>query len=533
MEQTKNSFLHELTLRDYIRMIFRHWPIVVTAVLVIMTTVYVALSMRTPLYEAQVRMLITSEKETQAPYSRDAMGYDRAQLNLTQSEIVKSAPVLERVIKVSGLNNRPLDYEKKFASKLRKFFLEKQVSSQMERLQALPSAQRDYIIFRRTVANLRANINVNPLRNTSIFVISVRDFDPMSAAALANLVSRSYTIFDLEQQLAEITIKYGEKHPTVSLLQAQIDRMVNNLSGAPLENIDAIGPATVKIIEQAAIPMQSDKRSKKVMVALAGIIGIFFGLILAFIFEYLDQSVRSSSDLAKVLEVPIMGRIPQQHQSHVMIKGDEAKTLPKMVAYHELACQVRYLFNQKKTQVFLITAPDVDEGTTTIVSNLGLCLAKDFKKKTLIIDAHHHNPGIHRVFENGVGPGLTEVLSGQCSLSQAVKEINPNLWVLTAGETSGDSMELLDSSRMSEILLEAKNVFEVVLIDCADLRNYRDAVSLGNYVDGIIVVVSEGKTRRQAVAAAVSALKENNFNIVGTVFNNRTFVLPKFIYDRV
>lgn len=384
MEQAENNYSNEITLRDYTRMVFRHWPVFVTSVVVVLGTVFVGLKLKTPVYEARVKMLISSEKETQAPYSREIIGYDKSQLNLTQSEIVKSAPVLERTVKVT------------------------------------------------------------------------------------------------------------------------------------------------------AIPMQPEGRSKKLILALALVMGIFLGLILSFIFESLDQTVRSPGDLLAVLGIPIVAKIPHQSLGQkTLVQDSNDPAHPYMVAYHELACQIRFFFNQKKMKVFLFTAPDGGEGTTTVVSNLGLCLAKDFKKKVLIIDTHYHHPGVHKNFQNLVSPGLVEVLSGKLALSQATREVTPNLWILAAGDGQADLENFLDSQKMAEVLKEAKENFEIILIDCADLRHHRDAISQGNFVDGIVLVVSEGKTRRPAIAAVAAPLKGNNFNIVGAVLNNRTFALPQWVYERI
>lgn len=222
--------------------------------------------------------------------------------------------------------------------------------------------------------------------------------------------------------------------------------------------------------------------------------------------------------MVDTLQIPLLATIPMSSD---------------LRAYHQLASQMQFFLNQKKMQAFLFTAPDIDQGNTTVVSNLGVCLAKDFKKRVLIIDAHYHQAGIHRKFDHSVGPGLVEVLSGKLGFLKACREIVPNLSILSAGDAQLDSESLLDLQKMADLLLEAKAAFEIVLIDCADMRHYRDAISLGSLVDAIVLVVAEGKTRRPAISVATAALRENNFVVVGSVLNRRTFALPKFIYDRV
>ncbi len=534
MEDYSPRSYTQLTLRDYWRVIFRHKWIVAVSILVVTTCVYFGLQLQTPTYVASVKMLVSSIKETQAPYSRDLAGYGQNEAAITQSEIVKSMPVVERAVKAVHLDKRPLDNEKLYASALRQKMIVAESQAFSERLKTLSSEQQDYILFRRAVDFLHMRLRVEPLRSTNILMISVEDFDPVVAAALANVVSRSYVIFDLEQQLAESATKYGDLHPTVTLLKGHLEKMTKTLSGEPLDNIEAIGPATVKIISQAAIPTKPEGRSKKIIFALAAFLSVVLGIVLAFIFEYLDPTVRSPLDLNTILQTPLLAAIPRQFSKKKRILNDKNVASPAYIrAYHELACQIRFFVTQKKMKVFLFTAPDAAEGTTTVVSNLAMCLAKDFKKRVLVIDAHYHQPTIHTNFSVAVAPGLIEVLARKIVLSQACSEIAPNFWMVPAGDLAIDPESLLDSPKMADIIDEAKNTFDVVLIDCADLRHYRDAVSLGQFSDGVIVVVSEGKTRRPAIVAVIAPLKENNFNIIGTVLNRRTFALPKFVYDRV
>ncbi len=532
MEHQSTGSYSELTLRDYLRVIFRHKAVVALSVLVVSATVAFGLKLQTPLYVASVKMLVSSEKQTQAPYSRELGGYDRSEASITQSEIVKSAPVLERAVKAIHLDKRPLDSERPYASQIRRLMIDRDVKNFKEQISKLETAQQDYILYRRAVSSLQNALEVEPVRGTNLLRISVSDFDPLVAATLANVVSRSYVIFDLEQQLAESATKYGELHPTVTLLKGHLEQMTKTLNGQPLENIEAIGPATVKIISQASIPTKPQGRSKKIIFVLAVFLSFILGIILAFIFEYLDPSVRSAVDINTAVQTPLLATIPleRQIQKRSLDKNDSPSYL---AAYHELACKIRFFVNQKKMKAFLFTGPDVNQGTTTIVSNLGISLAKDFNKRVLLIDAHYHQPGVHKNFDTPLSPGLIEVLLGNTVFSKACREIMPNLWMVSAGDFVNDPESLLDSQKMADIIEEAKEAFDIVLIDCADLRNYRDAISIARFTDAIALVVAEGKTRRPAITAAVTPLKENNFQIVGTILNRRTFALPKFVYDRV
>ena len=117
-------------------------------------------------------------------------------------------------------------------------------------------------------------------RRDGRFVERIGFYNPVAAAALANILSRSYTIFDLEQQLAEMQIKYGDKNLAVTQLRDSIDKMTRNLTGQPLPDVEAIGPASVKIIEQAQPPMKPAGIPKILVFILALFMSLFLGVII-------------------------------------------------------------------------------------------------------------------------------------------------------------------------------------------------------------------------------------------------------------
>jgi len=105
-----------MTLRDYLRVLFRHKAVIITSIITVTATVIVGLIFKTPVYQAQVKMLISAEKQVESPYYREILSDRSLQLALTQSEIVKSNAVIGLAVRALGLYNRPLDYEKNFSS---------------------------------------------------------------------------------------------------------------------------------------------------------------------------------------------------------------------------------------------------------------------------------------------------------------------------------------------------------------------------------------------------------------------------------
>ena len=545
------------TLRDYLTIIFRHKTVILTTFVTVMISVIIRLELKTPSYIAQVKMLITAQKQIDSPYYRYLSGFEPIGVSLTQCEILTSNPVIERAVKALKFYERPSDYEKNYCSALkarlidlkRKIAAAQNASSKNEsqHYKELEENQQVGIsltkneitnpdavnvqsyTFRQAVKGLKNSISVEPIRDTNLFVLYATDFNPNAAAMIANVVSRSYIIFDLEQQLAELQLKYGEKQPIVVQLKDNIERMTKNLTGETLPDLEAIGPASVKIIEQALVPFVPEGTKKKLSIVLAFFMSIFLGIMLAFGLEYMDQTFKSAQDLEKFLNLPVLGAIPKN-----IHKGKDSKQICiNLHAYQPLADQIYLLVKDNNLKSILITALSPLEGSARLIANLGKYLSQEAHHKIFIVDANLKAPSLHKLFNITGKPGLADVLEEKAALEKATVKINDNLLILPAGETSLNPTTLLNSSRMRDVVNIAREKSELLFIDYANLRAIKNVRILSSIADGIALVVSEGKTRRPVIKAAITPLKQSKANIIGTILNDRTFVIPKIIYKRL
>lgn len=530
--QTDNN----TTLRDYARVLFRQKATIIIFFFSVMTTVYIGLQLKTPLYEAKVKMLVSGKQKGAAIYYKD-LGSSNQKVTSNRGELVKSVPVIKLAVDALKLYNRPNDYEREFASPLKQKWMDwKSTRSSKKKTIGLSAREQEDLTYRRALETFRQKIKVEPIRDSNMFTIKVADFDPQMAATMANVVSRAYVIFDLQQQLAELKLKYRDNHPTVRQIFDHINLMKNTLNGELLEGIEAIGPATVKIIGQALPPLKSSGSSKTLSMIMAVFMSLFLGVMMAFMFDYMDQTIKTPKELTALLEVPLLGAISKKKFSRKALIKKSPKPL-KGSAYHnsyrELTNQIQLLTNRKQIKTILITAPDIHEGATTVITNLGFCLSNYANMKVLVIDANFYHPSIQKIYKLKDTAGLSDILSAKAEFDEAIQEIKPNFSVITSGQARLDSMSSPDSEKIKDILDKAKAKFDIVLIDCADLKHCADAVVMSEHVDSIILLVAEGKTRRQAIEKVVAPLKERDSKLAGVILNNRTFVIPGFVYERV
>ncbi len=557
--------MDELTLRDYLKVIFRQKWVIIVAIITVTVTVALGIWIKTPVYVAQVKMLVSGQKSVEAPYYTGLVSMQNIQVALTQSEIVKSNPVMERTLKAVGL--KPLDFEKKFASPPRRFLIDRQAASinSFFTKRKLDDQQKQGVLFRLALEDLKNNVKVEPVRDTNLFTISYTDFDPGIAAAIANIISRSYIIFDLEQQLAELQMKYGDKNLAVTQLKDSITKMEQSLNGQTLPNIEAIGPASVKIVEQAMPPMKPTGLSNSIIMVLAVFMSVFLGIMLAFGFEYMDQTFKSPQDVEGTLNIPYLGSIPKKANTE---------------EFSHVGDQLFFEIKDKGIKSVLITAALPKEGVTTVAANIAKHIAGKSGRKTLVIDANLRNPSLHNALNVSSGAGLVDVLEGKLTFDKALMDINDKLSVLTAGKADLNPATLIESHKMAEVLKTAKDKFEVIIIDSPNLRESKDAINVASCADGVVLMVNEGRTRRQVAKAALLSLrsarqclvaggaigdeaissaviagpkgsviarsgaedmslraKRSNLTskpvLLGAILGSRTFAIPKVIYERV
>jgi len=514
--------MEDLTLRDYIKVIFRQKWIIILCVITVTLIVAVGLKFQTKKYAASVKLLISAQKQSESPFYHDIVGY-QGDLAMTESEIVTSTPVLERALKAI-LPYRPLsnflEYEKRYASPIKQKWIDHQVKKIYAHLNMLELTddQKQSYFYRLALESLRKNVKVDPIHDTNVFTITVTDFDPVQAAIMANIISRSYIIFDLEQQLADMQQKYGEKNLAISQLRDNINTMTQNLTGQPLDDVEAIGPASVKIIEQAYPPTEPLGKNKSIVLILAFIMSVLLGLILAFIFDYMDQTFRSPDDIERALGIPFLGSVP---------KG-------KKVAYfRNVAEQIYLLMKDKELKSLVFIASRRGEGISTVSRNVGKYISSSLGHRVLIIDANprHKLPKLKKGLSRPLG--LYDILEEKADLSQCIQKIDEKLHFLPAGQTTLSSYILLGSQHMTEILRQAKAKYEMVLIDTDSVNTSKDALELSNSTDAIVLIVAEGGARLHAVKSVLEIFKKRKAIILGAILNKRKFPLPRFLYERV
>jgi capsular exopolysaccharide synthesis family protein len=195
-------------------------------------------------------------------------------------------------------------------------------------------------------------------------------------------------------------------------------------------------------------------------------------------------------------------------------------TNPASEAYRILCTSLLYTLAGSSLQAaIVVTSPGRAEGKSTVCANLGVVLAQA-GNRTLILDCNLREPAIHRIFGLPITPGIAEVIGDNCDLEEACQEPLSGLKVLTAGATIPKPTEVLSSQRFLELVVNARQEFDYVLIDSPPTANLPDPGIIATQGDGVLLVLDAQKTDRKNLHRAARTLNAAGANILGTVMND-------------
>jgi capsular exopolysaccharide synthesis family protein len=194
---------------------------------------------------------------------------------------------------------------------------------------------------------------------------------------------------------------------------------------------------------------------------------------------------------------------------------------PIAEAYRTLRTNLEFSNLDKSLRAIVVTSAGAEEGKSTTLANLAVTIAQS-GKKVILVDADLRRPTQHQIFGLKSSPGLTDLVRDETMLANPPLQETavPNLQVLTSGPTPPNPAEILGSKRMSEILDALLQRADIVLLDAPPVLAVTDAAVLSNKVDGVLLVVSAGKTRRENAKKAQTQLEKINARVIGAVLNN-------------
>lgn len=353
-------------------------------------------------------------------------------------------------------------------------------------------------------------------------------------------LARAYTEAKSESQYAGVATtklttlnNYIETNRTLlnTYLQKQKEIELSN----NIERSDNLNVSTRAVRPESPVgPM----RNRNIFIAF--LLTFAVGIGLAFLLDYLDDSVKSSDDIGKHLGLPTLALIP--HQSVLEKKrkssslqsingnGDGPSSTALMSiensrsamaeAYRHLRTSLLFSSAGKPPQTILVTSSQPSEGKTTTAINTAVTLAQA-GADVVIIDCDLRRPRLHSHFAMDNNTGLTNYLSGERNLEALLKPYPsyPKLKVITSGPIPPNPAELLSSQDMKDLLRELKGTFKHIIVDSPPAISFTDAAILSTQVDGVVLVAMSGKSSIQLIKRFKQRLNTIGARLYGVVLN--------------
>ncbi len=293
-------------------------------------------------------------------------------------------------------------------------------------------------------------------------------------------------------------------------------------------------PENIKITKKAGARggLVGPDRNRNII--LAFLVSLVGGIGLAFLLDYLDDSIRSSDDISRSIGLPTLALIPHHSlekkkskalpshasglSSALMVLDDNRS--PTAEAYRHLRTSLLFSSAGKAPKKILVTSSAPSEGKTTTAINTAITLAQS-GASVVIIDCDLRRPRLHNHFNMENGFGLTNYLSGEKDTSKIIKDFEevPNMKVVTSGPVPPNPAELLSSQQMKNFLETMANTYDHVIVDSPPAISFTDAAILSTHVDGVVLVAMAGKSSIHLMKRFKQRLASMGAKIYGVVLN--------------
>jgi succinoglycan biosynthesis transport protein ExoP len=305
----------------------------------------------------------------------------------------------------------------------------------------------------------------------------------------------------------------------LNLLKREVDTN-RQLYDSLLERLKQVGVSSnlttnnISIVDSAAIPLFPYKPNLQSNLITGLGIGLFLGLCLVFVLEYLDDSIRFPDMVERVLGVPLMGVIPvsDRKRNDTVSIGFDVHVEPRSSmaeAYRSVRTALQFSTSHGAPRRLLVTSTNRDEGKSTTALALAINFAQ-MGARVLLVDGDMRNPSAHKMLGISNEQGLSNLLSDDQAQGEALIQptVVPNLSVLTAGPSPPNPVDLLLGPGLMALLEKAEALgYAHVIVDAPPILGIADAIVLGNQIQDLLFVVRAGSTRKANIRDALRRLR--------------------------
>ncbi len=354
-------------------------------------------------------------------------------------------------------------------------------------------------------------------------------------------------------QMADKMVEYNIIKRDADSKKQIYDGLLQKLNEAGISA--GLHSSNITIVDPAMVPSGPSRPNKTRNIMMAFLVGLVGGVGLAFLREYMDNTVKTPDDVELLARLPSLAVVPSfgsldgkrsRMQKLLHSASSNGKEMPvELVSYSMPQSQVSEAFRSLRTslllsraghppQVILVTSALPREGKTTAAVNIAVTLAQ-LGDKTLLIDADLRKPGVTRALSlpDGKYAGLSSYLAGVSSLDLVAvpHPVISNLAAMPTGPIPPNPADLLSSERMGQAIAELRKEYKFIVIDSPPIMAATDAVILSVLVDGVLLVVRSGETPKEAFMRMRDLLAGVKSRMLGVLLNAVDSSAPDYYYS--
>jgi succinoglycan biosynthesis transport protein ExoP len=339
------------------------------------------------------------------------------------------------------------------------------------------------------------------------------------------LLQEEIAAIEAEMQVRPLSImpnnevSISRQNANIQRLRETYYRLQSDLEEIRL--VEAKGLNNLIIDEYARLPQKPISPNVAQDTLLAVIVGAMLAFGVAFLVEYLDDTVKIPADVEAVTGLPTLGTLQQlkvKKATDILVVEMDPRS-PAAEAYRQIRTNLQFTSVDKPPRTLLVTSANLGEGKTTVAINLAVAFAQS-GKRVLLVDTDMRRPMLHSLLKLKDGKGLSNmIVRGREDEQYICGTLIPNLRVMTAGRLPPNPAELLGSERMRVVMAWLKQQADYVVFDSPPVLAVTDSVILSRMVDTTLFVTSMGQTHFPDLETAVSKLQAVDAPIAGVIIN--------------
>ncbi len=475
-----------MELRRYLDFLWRRWLLIIITTAVTIAVAVVGSNYIQPVYQASTTLRIAISAGGPLEYS-DYMVADR--LMNTYVEIATSRPVSDELVQTLKLAKAPV--------------LKAEIipNTELIRITVEDASPKQAA----KIANTLAGILM--AQSSQIYVGGGRQLTDVLAEQLTQVqADLQKTQDDYEKLLVRTPVppEIDAARQILTLKQTNYATLLSQYEQARFR--EKIQASMITVWETAEVPKKPARPNMLLNMLLGLVAGLAGGFGLGLALENLDTTLYTTTEIERVTNLPVMGRIPKASRRE--ISRLEGEYSPLVEAFRNLATMILQNENQQETRTILVMSAQPDQGKSTVVMHLAATLS-EFGRNVVVVDCDTRLPRLHHLFQLNNRCGLKDVLENKTDLESAIqKSSHAGVDVLTSGSSLAHPSHVLGSPQMARLIEQLEKTYDHVLLDSPAFLAAADVAALVPNAKSLILVVRRSHARREALDVVLRFLQK-------------------------